>query len=111
MQRESLNTSVPSPRFQSRRGMLNHTGGTYSHKGMMDYPRIPVTEWNLVNFLTVEFRSWKVNFRTEVCLTTADPQITTLWMKEVEIAKSIEELMTSRSIVRKDFLTSICLMR
>ena len=27
-----------------------------------------------------------------------------LWIKEVEIAKSIDELMTSRSVVVKDFL-------
>ena len=47
MKRESLNTSIQSPHFQSRSGMLNHTGGTYSHGCMMDYPRIPVTEWNL----------------------------------------------------------------
>ena len=46
----------------------------------------------------MEFQSWKVNFRTEVCLRTADPQITMLWIKEVEIAKSIDELVTSRSI-------------
>ena len=53
MERESLNTSIPSPHFQSRSGMLNHTGGTYSHSGMMDDPRIPMTEWNLWNFLTL----------------------------------------------------------
>ena len=46
----------------------------------------------------MEFQSWKVNFRTEVCLRTADPQITMLWIKEVEIAKSIDELVQSRSI-------------
>ena len=51
----------------------------------------------------MEFQSWKVNFRTEVCLRTADRQITMLWIKEVEIAKSIDELMTSRSIVEHDF--------
>ena len=78
--------------------MLNHTGETHSHKGMMDYQRIPITEWNLGKFLTVEFQSWKVNFRTEVCLRTADPEITMLWIKEVEIAKSLDELVTSRSI-------------
>ena len=39
-----------------------------------------------------------------MCLRTADPQITMHWIKEVEIAKSIDELMTSRSIVgRTDF--------
>ena len=36
MTRESLNTSVPSLHFHSRSGMLNHTGGTYSHDGMTD---------------------------------------------------------------------------
>ena len=84
MKRESLNTSVPSPHFQSRSGMLNHIGGTYSHNGMMDYPRIPFSEWNLGKFPdSMEFQSWKVNFRTEVCVRTADPQITMLWIKEV----------------------------
>ena len=52
----------------------------------------------------LEFQSWKVNCRTEVCLRTANLQITLLWIKEVEIAQSIDELMTSRSIVVKDFL-------
>ena len=52
----------------------------------------------------MEFQSWKVNFKNEVCTRTADPQITVHWIKEVEIAKSIDELMTSRSIVgRTDF--------
>ena len=50
MKSESLNTSTHLPHFQSRRGMLNQNGGTYSHSGMMDYPRIPVPEWNLEKF-------------------------------------------------------------
>ena len=96
MKRESLNTSIQSPHFQSS-GMLNH-GGTYPH-GMRDYQRIIFSEWYLgKNPDSMEFQSWKVNFRTEVCLRTADPQITMLWIKEVEIAKSIDELVQSRSI-------------
>ena len=84
--------------------MLNQTGGTYSHNGMMDYPRALIAEWNLGNFFdSMEFQSWKVNFRTEVCLRTADPQITMFWIKEVEIAESIDELMTSRSITGQLF--------
>ena len=47
MKRESLNTPSQSPHFQSRSGILDHTGGTYSHVGMMDHPRVPSTEWNL----------------------------------------------------------------
>ena len=70
-------------------------------------------EWNLGKFHdSVEFQSWKLSIRTEVCQRTADPQITMLWIKEVEIAKSINELVTSRSIARQhNFPISICLMR
>ena len=67
MERESLNTPIQSPHFQSRSGMLNHTGGTCSFGGMLDYPRIPVTELHLGKFPDpMEFQSWKVNFKTEV---------------------------------------------
>ena len=85
--------------------MLNHTGGTCSHNGMKDSPRIPFSEMHLGKFAdSMEFQSWKVNFKNEVCTRTADPQITVHWIKEVEIAKSIDEHMTSPSIVvRTDF--------
>ena len=51
----------------------------------------------------MEFHSWKRNFRTEVCMRTAEPQVTMLWIKEVEMAKSIDELMKSRSIVGRTY--------
>ena len=50
MKRESLSTWIQSPHFQSRSGMLNHTGGTYSSQWYEDYPRIPITELNLRKF-------------------------------------------------------------
>ena len=56
MKRESLNTSIQSPHFQSRSGMLNHTGGTYSLNSMMVYPRVPITEWILEQFQTLSAR-------------------------------------------------------
>ena len=99
MKRESLNTPIQSPHFQSRSGIWDHTGGTNSHVGMMDFPRVPITEWNPGKFPDFsEFQSWKLNFRTEVCKRTAESQVTMLWIKEVEITKSIDELVTSRSI-------------
>ena len=95
--RESL--KIQSPHFQRRSGIVDHTGGTYSHVGLMDYPRVLIIDWNLGFFLDfMEFQSWKLNFRTEVCVRTAEPQVTMLWIKEVEVAKSINELITSRSI-------------
>ena len=54
------------------------------------------TRWN--------FNAGKVNFKTEVCSKTANPQLTTQWFKEIEKAKSIDELVTPRSILgRTDF--------
>ena len=58
MKRESVNTPAQSPHFQSRSGMLHHTGGTDSHSGMMDYPRFLITEWNLGTFSdSMEFQN------------------------------------------------------
>ena len=60
MKRESLNTSIPLLHFQSRSGILNHTGGTYCHSGMMDYPRSPIAELHLGKFHdSVNFKAGK----------------------------------------------------
>ena len=105
MRREPQDFSILVLPFQNKTGILHHTGGNYSHNGAVDYPRFPISELHLGKFPDLmEFQSWKDNFKTEVCSKTADPQLTMLWIKEVEIAKSIDELMTSRSIVgRRDF--------
>ena len=105
MKREQQNSSIPAPRCQRGSGIHNHIGGTYSHGGVMDYTSSPTSEMNLGKFPnSMEFQSWKVNFKTESCSETADPRLTVRWIKEVEIAKSIDELVTSRSILeRTDF--------
>ena len=48
---------------------------------------------------STEFQSWKVNFKTEVCSKSADPHLTLHWIKEVEMVKSVDELVSSRSIL------------
>ena len=80
--------------------MLNHMGGSYSHNGMIENPRFPISELHLGKFPdSMEFQCWRVNFITEVCSKSADPHLT-----EVEIAKSIDDLVTSQSITgRRDF--------
>ena len=71
----------------------------------MDHTRFPISEMQLVKSpVSMEFQSWKVNFKTEECSKPADLHLTMHWIKAVEIAKSIDELLTSRSIMgRKDF--------
>ena len=67
----------------------------------MDYTRFPISE---IAFRKFFLTSWKVNFKTEVRSKSADSHLSMHWNKAVEIAKSIDELMTSRSIVgRNDF--------
>ena len=52
----------------------------------------------------MEFQSWKANFKTELCSKSTDPHLTMQVIKQVEMAKSIDYLMTSQSITRrKDF--------
>ena len=104
MRREPQNSSIPVPRFQRGAGVYDDTGRIYSHNGMMDYPRFPISEMHLGKFPdSMEFQSWKVNFKTEVCSKSAD--LTMHWIKEVEMAKSIDELMTSRSIAGRTLPT------
>ena len=65
--------------------ILDHTGGTYSHVGLMDYPRVPISEMHLGKFPdSMEFQRWQLNFRTEPCMRAAESQVTMLWIKEVE---------------------------
>ena len=76
MRQEPQNSSILVPRFQSGGGLLNHTGGTYSYGGMIDYTRLPISELHLGEFPdSVEFQSWKVNFKTEACSKSADPHL------------------------------------
>ena len=92
----------PTPRSNQGLGTLNplyHTGGTSSQNGVMDHPRYPISELHLGKFPdSLEFPSWKVNFKTEVCANSVLPQIIMHWIKEVEIAKSMKDLVTSQSI-------------
>ena len=53
---------------------------------------------------STKFQSWKVNFRTDVCSKAKDPRLAMQWNKEIKIARSVDDLITTRSIVgRSDF--------
>ena len=66
--RKPQDSSKVVPCFQRGADLTDHTGGTYSHDGVIDYPRFPISEMHLGTFPhSMEFQSWKVNFKTEVC--------------------------------------------
>ena len=99
MKRESLTTPTQSPQFQSRSGILDRASGTYSHVGMMAYSRFSnlgnasrkFSRLYGISKLESQLQDWKV------CSKSADPHLTMHWIQEVEVAKSIDEFVTSRS--------------
>ena len=50
-----------------------------------------------------ELQSWIANFRTEVCSKAKNPTLALQWIMEIETAKSLEALVTPKSITGKDF--------
>ena len=71
-------------------------------------PRFQISEMHLGKFFWLkECQSWKFHYKTEVCSKSAEPQLTMQWIKEVEIATSIDDPMTSRSITDYDMLDAM----
>ena len=49
-----------------------------------------------------EFQCWRVNFRIEVCSEAKNPCLALQWVKEIETAKSLDDLITPKSITGKN---------
>ena len=71
---------------------------------MMEDPRNQISELHFGKFPdSDDFQCWRVNVKTEVCVNTPFPQITMSWINEVEMAKSVDDLLTSQPIEGRDF--------
>ena len=69
MRREPQISSISVPRFRRGGGILNHTGGAYSHSGMIDYPRFPIRELHQGTCPeTVEFEAAKSTSKLQYVL-------------------------------------------
>ena len=101
---EPQSCTIRTPRFAQVPGPLYRTGGTYFQNCMMETPRCSISELHLgILPDPVDVQCWKVNFRTEVRANTHCPTLTMSWIKEVEAAQSIDDLMTSQPIEHRDF--------
>ena len=50
VRRDPQSSSIPTARFDQGVATLNtisHTGGNFSHSGIIDYPRFPISEMHL----------------------------------------------------------------
>ena len=66
---------------------------------MVELPRNQVSEMHVDKFRNSStLQCWKTNFKIEVCSCSGFPTDTMLWIKEVEMAKSVNDLLTSPSI-------------
>ena len=74
-------------------------------KSGMAIPNYPSWEMHQGKFPDhTEFQSWVVNFRVEVCAKAKNPTLAWQWIKEIEASKSLDDLITPKSMTGKDFL-------
>ena len=117
LRRGGIEKRIPLPYFQERArtyglddrnclmSMTNHAAGigTCTQSGMK-ISSYPSSEMHLVKFPDhTEFQSWIVNFRTEVCSMAKKPMLALQWIKEIEVAKSLDDLITPKPITGRNF--------
>ena len=82
------------------KSMTNNAAGigTCTQSGMA-IPSYPSWEMHLGKFPDhTEFQSWVVNFRVEVCAKAKNDTLALQWIKEIEAAKSLDDLITPKSV-------------
>ena len=64
-----------------------------------DQQRLQISDLHFDKFTTpATFACWKIRFKTEVCTCSQIPTEATLWIKEVELVDSVDELRSSSSV-------------
>ena len=64
---------------------------------MMETPRYAISELHIGKFPDPDdFQCWRVNFETEVYVSTSTPELTMSWINEEEMAGCIDDLVTSQ---------------
>ena len=87
------------------KSMAHHAAsiGTCTQSGMINSSHLS-SEMHLGKFTDhTEFQIWIVNFRAEVCSKAKNPTRALQWIKEIEAAKSLDDLITPKSITGQDF--------
>ena len=73
--------------------------GDFSKNFGADQQRLQISDLHFDKFPTpATFACWKIRFKTEVCICSQFPTEAMLWIKEVEIVDSVDDLMSSSSV-------------
>ena len=75
------------------------SGGNSSKNSGADQQRLQISDLHFDKFPTpATFACWKIRFKTEVCTCSQFPAEAMHWIKEVEMADSVDELKSSSSV-------------
>ena len=98
--------TIPMPTFASRRLTMSSTiSGELPQNYVVGQQRQQMSELQFDKFPTpASFLVWKTQFKTLVSNGSDFPSAAVLWIKEVEMVDSLDELKSSRSVYGKDFL-------
>ena len=77
----------------------SHAEGSHLQNCMVEQLRNQVSEIHVDKSRNPSiFQCWKMSFKTEVCSCSNFPTYAMLWIKEVEMVDSVDDLKTSRSV-------------
>ena len=94
-------TPVQDQRCQSgpsAKSSVIFSGGDSSKNYGADQRRLQISDLHFDKFPALAtFACWKIRFKTEVCTCSQFPTEAMLWIKEVEMVDSVDDLMSSSS--------------
>ena len=83
----------------SARNSLDPSEGGFSKDYGADQQRLQILDVHFDKFpAPTTIACWKIRFKTEVCTRSQFPTEAMLWIKEVEMVESVDDLKSSRSI-------------
>ena len=83
----------------SAKNSVLFSGGDSSKNYGADQQRLQISDLHFDKFPTpATFACWKIRFKTEVCTCSQFPTEAMQWIKEVELADSVDDLRSSSSI-------------
>ena len=95
-------TPVQDQRCQSGPSTKNSvipSEGDSSKNCGADQPRLQISDPHFDKFLNpATFACWKIEFKTEVCICSQFSTEAMLWIKEVEMVDSVDDLKSSLSV-------------
>ena len=102
---QRIGNTIPMPTFASRPStMSSFMPVDFLQNPMVGQQRQQTSELQFDEFPTSSsFKSWKKRFRNQVTTCSDFPSETMVWIKEVEMVDSVDELKSSRSVAGKKF--------